>query len=221
MASYHGGRGFRGFSWKRLCLCGQLVTRKGLKQALCRIWRYLNFNIFNIGFRLWIYECIKLCLQWNTIPILAIQYNNKKLNRGQLLWPAACMLINKVSDDACQWNGHDVVISIGGTFFIERFVCCMTHEEKLSLQWPCISDFAALHGSVVRSKYANSVSQFLLYWMRIICFIYKDFVRQLKALLPSFYRLCAREMSPGWGAFDHLNGPFERHFGPGRGEFEE
>ena len=38
VASYHGGRGVRGFSWKRLCLCGQLVTRKGLKQALCRIW---------------------------------------------------------------------------------------------------------------------------------------------------------------------------------------
>ena len=57
---YHGGRGVRGFSWKRLCLCGQLVTRKGLKPALCRIWRYLNFNIFNTytGFRLWIYKCI-------------------------------------------------------------------------------------------------------------------------------------------------------------------
>ena len=31
-------------------------------QGLCRIWRYLNFNIFNTGFRLWIHECIKLCL---------------------------------------------------------------------------------------------------------------------------------------------------------------
>ena len=39
-------------------------------QGLCRIWRYLNFNIFNIGFRLWIYECIKLCLQWITIPTI-------------------------------------------------------------------------------------------------------------------------------------------------------
>ena len=47
----------------------------------------------------------------------AIQYNNKKINRGQLLWPAACMLINKVSDDACQWICHDAVISIGGIFF--------------------------------------------------------------------------------------------------------
>ena len=28
---------------------------------------------------------------------------NKKLNRGQLLSHAECMLINKVSDDACQW----------------------------------------------------------------------------------------------------------------------
>ena len=27
VASCHGGRGVRGFSWKRLCLCGQLVTR--------------------------------------------------------------------------------------------------------------------------------------------------------------------------------------------------
>ena len=37
-------------------------------------------------------------------------------------------------------------------------------------------------------------SQFLLYWMRIICCIYKDFVRQLKAFLPSFCHLCACEM---------------------------
>ena len=43
--------------------------------------------------------------------------------------------INKVSDDACQCNGHDVVISIGGIcFYIESFVHCMTHEEKLSIQ---------------------------------------------------------------------------------------
>ena len=73
------------------------------------------------------------------IPV--IQYNNKRLNRGQLLWPAACMLINKVNDDACQWNGHDVVISVGGIFFVEGFLCCMTLEEKLSIQWPCSSDF--------------------------------------------------------------------------------
>ena len=53
------------------------------------------------------------------------------------------------------------------------------------------------------------------------CYIYKDFVRQLKAFPPSFCHFCACEMSPGWGAFDHLNGPFERHFGPGRGEFEQ
>ena len=129
VVSYHGGRGVRGFSWKRLCLCGQLVTRKGLKQALCRIWRYLTFNIFNIGFRLWIYECIKLCLQWNTIPMPAIRYNKKTLKGGQLLWPAACIFkISKVSDDACQWNGHDVVISIGGFLFYRTL--CMLHDTR-------------------------------------------------------------------------------------------
>ena len=72
---------------------------------------------------------------------------------------------------------------------------------------------AALHDTFGRSKYANSVSQLLLYWMRIICCIYKDFVRQLKAFLPSFCHLCACEMSPGWGhlitwmdpSVEHLN----------------
>ena len=69
--SHHGWCGVRGFSRKRLCLCGQLVTRKGLKQALYLIWRHLNFNIFNIGFRLWIYELI--LIQRNTFTGDSIQ----------------------------------------------------------------------------------------------------------------------------------------------------
>ena len=81
------------------------------------------------------------------------QYNNKKLNRDKLLWPATCMLINKVSDDECQWNEHDVVISISGIFFlIERFV--------FSDLVAAIS--ATLHETFIHSKYANSVFQFLL-----------------------------------------------------------
>ena len=72
------------------------------------------------------------------------------------------MLINKVNDDACQRNGHDVVISIGGIFFTERVVCCMTKKSSaFSDLVAAIS--AALHETFVRSKYANSVSQFLLY----------------------------------------------------------
>ena len=50
-------------------------------------------------------------MNYNTYT--GFQYSNKKLNRGQLFWPAACMLINKVSDGACQWIFHDVVISVG------------------------------------------------------------------------------------------------------------
>ena len=38
------------------------------------------------------------------IPIPAIQYNNKKLKRGQLLRPAACKASD---DDACQRICHD------------------------------------------------------------------------------------------------------------------
>ena len=67
-------------------------------------------------------------------------------------------------------------------------------------------------------KYDCGVSQFLLYWMRIICCIYKDFVRQLKAFFPSFCLSHACEMSPGWGhlitwmdpSVGHLNGILAR-----------
>ena len=91
---------------------------------------------------------------FNTLPV--IQYNNKKLNRGQLLWPGACMSINKVSDDEiCQWNGHEYRVYAPGMectgsnlsrwdFFIKHFVCCMTHEEKLCVQWPCSSGWVQL-----------------------------------------------------------------------------
>ena len=126
--------------------------------------------------------------------------------------------INEVSDDARPWICHDVVISIGG-IFSKNTLYVAWHTKKL---W-AFSDLvaaisAALHETFVRSKYANSVSQFLLYWMRIICCIYKDFVRQLKAFLPSFCHLCACEMSPGWGhlitwidpSVGHLNGILAR-----------
>ena len=86
----------------------------------------------------------------------------------------------------------------------------MTHEKS----WPAIS--AALLENFVRSKYANSVSQFLLQFLSF-CSIYKDFVRQLKAFLPSLCHLRACEMSPGWrhlitllDPLGHLNGIFDR-----------
>ena len=96
----------------------------------------------------------------------------------------------------------------------------MLHDTRKKL-WP-FSDIvaaisAALHKTFVGSKYANSGSKFL-YCMRIICCIYKDFVQQLKAFLPSFCHLCACEMSPVWGhlitwmdpSVGHLNGILAR-----------
>ena len=41
-------------------------------------------------------------MKYNTYTGDPIIHNNKKVNRGQLLSPAACMSINKVSDYACQ-----------------------------------------------------------------------------------------------------------------------
>ena len=75
----------------------------------------------------------KLCLQW---PIYR-RFNATIKSSTEVNITLTCRMY-KVSDDSCQWNGHDVV---GGIFFIERFLCCMTHEEKLSIQWPCSSNF--------------------------------------------------------------------------------
>ena len=100
------------------------------------------------------------------------------------------MLINKMSDDACQWNGHDVVISIGGIFFYRTLCTRLLFVINTLTEWVFLS----------------------------FCYIYKDFVRQLKAFPPSFCHFCACEMSPGWGhlitwmdpSVGHLNGVLAR-----------
>ena len=61
-------------SWKRLCLCGQLVTRKGLTQDLWRIWRIqiLKFLILDSGF-----ECVNVfyCCVYSEIQYLYRRFN--------------------------------------------------------------------------------------------------------------------------------------------------
>ena len=98
---------------------------------------------------------------------------------------------------------YDVVISIGGIFFY-RTLCMLHDEEKLSIQWPCSSDFyrfARVFWFVV-----NTLTVFLSF-----CYIYKDFVRQLKAFPPSLCHFCACEMSPGWGHLITWMDPSEGH----------
>ena len=74
VASYHGRRGVKAFLWKRLCLCGQLVTRKGLKQAFRRLWsiQILKFSILDSGF-----ECMNVfyCCVYNEIQYLYRRFN--------------------------------------------------------------------------------------------------------------------------------------------------
>ena len=103
-------------------------------------------------------------MKYNTYTGDPIIHNNKKVTRGQLLSPAACMLINRVSNDACQWNGHDVVISIGG-IFLQNALYVAWHTKKswaFSIKNLVVAISAALHEMFVCHKYANSVSQFLL-----------------------------------------------------------
>ena len=53
----------------------------------------------------------------------------------------------------------------------------------------------------------NTLTVFLSF-----CYIYKDFVRQLKAFPPSFCHFCACEMSPGWGHLITRMDPSVGHF---------
>ena len=110
-------------------------------------------------------------MKYNTYTGDPIIHNNKKVTRGQLRSPAACMLINRVSNDACQWNGHDVVISIGGIFLQNALYVAWHTKKNWAFSYLVALISAALHKTFVRSKYADSASQFLLYWIRII-FLY-------------------------------------------------
>ena len=91
-----------------------------------------------------------------------------------------------------------------------RTLCMLHDEEKLSIQWPCSSDFRRF----ARDLFVVNTLAVLLSF----CYIYKDFVRQLKAFPPSFCHFCACEMSPGWGhlltwmdpTVGHLNGILPR-----------
>ena len=94
-------------------------------------------------------------MKYNTYTGDPIIHNNKKVTRGQLLSPAACMLINRVSNDACQ-NALYVAWHTKKSWAFSDLVAVIS---------------AALHKTFVRSKYADSASQFLLYWIRII-FLY-------------------------------------------------
>ena len=61
------------FRGKDCTFVANWLQGKGLNK-LCGGFEVFKFKIFNIGFRLWMYECILLlCLQWNTIPLVAIQ----------------------------------------------------------------------------------------------------------------------------------------------------
>ena len=93
VVSYHGGCSVRGFSWKRLCLCGQLVTRKELNK-LCAVFegvKILLFLILDSGFEYMnVLSCVDNEIQYPYSDLLWFnttikQYNNKKLNRGQFI----------------------------------------------------------------------------------------------------------------------------------------
>ena len=115
----------------------------------------------------------------------------------------------KVSDDACQGNGHDVV---GGIFFTERFYVAWHTKKSWAFSDLVAAISATLHETFVRST-VNTLTAFLSF-----CYIYKYFVRQLKVFPPSFCHFCACEMSPGWGhlitwmdpSVGHLNGILAR-----------
>ena len=119
--------------------------------------------------------------------------------------PHVCLLIRcRYIYDVRQWNSNEshewnVVISVGWIFLWNALYVAWQTKKNWAFSFLVAAISTALPENFVRSKCAYSGSQFLLYWMRIICCIYKDFVWQLKAFFPSFCHSCACEMSPGWG----------------------
>ena len=74
-------------------------------------------------------------------------------------------------------------------FFLKNALYVAWHTKKLWAFSDLVASIsAALHETFVLSKYANSASQFLLYWMWIVCCIYKDFVPQPKTTGRRFCR---------------------------------
>ena len=135
---------------KRICRDSSFVTLMSFSAKLSLPARFFS-HCFGSHGRTLNYFCNRLRFTYcqairHVISVESWQVESWPSNH---VWKSGCIhsneiscKINKVSDDACQWNGHDVVISIGGIcFYIESFVCCMTHEEKLNIQWPCCSDF--------------------------------------------------------------------------------
>ena len=90
-----------------------------------------------------------------------------------------------------------------GSFFIECFVCYMTKKN-----WAFRDLVAAISLLCTRLLFVvNTLTVFLSF-----CYIYKDFVQQLKAFPPSFCHFCACEMFPGWGHLVTWMDPSVRHF---------
>ena len=54
-------------------------------------------------------------------------------------------------------------------FFIERFVCCTTNDEKLSLQCPCSSDFRRFAREFCSKLFAVFIKNLFDNWTHFFC----------------------------------------------------
>ena len=104
-------------------------------------------------------------VKYNHTPIQAIKYNNKKVNRSEVHYfdlPHVCLLIRwammRVSEMVMNITSMECSNLSRWDFLIERFVCCMTHKEKLRIQWPILEDPGAV--SRVGRKGATKVFKY-------------------------------------------------------------
>ena len=130
--------------------------------------------------------------------------------RWKLFPSATHAYVNKVSDNACQWNGHDVVISIGGIFFIERFVRCMTKKS-----WA----FSYLVAAISSALFVVNMLTVFLSFVIFIKILFDNWRRFRRLSIIFVLVKCPRgggiwspEWTPVWGIWTA--------FWPGRGEFE-
>ena len=148
----------------------QACILAGKKDFVSLNWTFRRLKSLVIG------NLLKLSQQ--CLPRLPANMQVCSLRLLHTACPHVCLFI-RCRYDACQWNSHEshvwnVVISVGGIFLWNASLYVAWQTKK---NWPfsvlVAAISAALHESFVRSIYAYSGSQFLLYWMRIICCIYK------------------------------------------------
>ena len=145
-----------------------------------------------------VYHEIQYLYRWfNTTIKSSTEVNNFDLPHVCLLIRWVMMHVSEmVMNVSCmEWS----ILSAGDFFYSQHFVCCMTHKEKLSIQWPCSSNFCRFYctralfvvnmPTVFLSFYYIEFKLFAVF-IKILFDIWRRFCHPSVIHVPVKYKLC-------------------------------